>query len=187
LRRVFDTDFLPSDCLFLVGDMKGCDEMIIRSAELSACRRYRYSLTRQWSSRNPTCLFIGLNPSTADERTDDPTIRRCMRFAQGWGYGKLVMANLFAFRATDPSVLLRIEDPIGPENDKHLSSLSADAAIVIIAWGANGACTYRSSHVLKLLNDTEASAKIHCLGKTKDGHPKHPLYLPKTTEPILFT
>ncbi len=159
------------------------DKMVIRSAELSACRRYRYSLMRQWSSK-PGCLFIGLNPSTADELTDDPTIRRCIGFAHDWGYGKLVMANLFAFRSTDPTLLLRIkDDPVGPENDKHLLSLAADA-IIIIAWGANGACTYRSGHVLNLLEG--AGSKIYCLGKTKHGHPKHPLYLPKTTKPVLF-
>lgn len=158
--------------------------MILRAAELSPCRQYRYSLTRQWSSKRPTCLFIGLNPSTADELTDDPTIRRCIGFAHTWGYGKLVMANLFAFRATDPSTLLRVPEPIGPDNDRFLLSLCADAAMTIAAWGANGACVYRSGHVLNLLSD--AGVKLYCLGKTKDGAPKHPLYLPKTTKPVPF-
>jgi len=158
--------------------------MILRTAQFSRCRTWRYSLSRTWQSKKPAALFIGLNPSTADEIQDDPTIRRCMRFAHAWGYGGLVMANLFAFRATDPENLTTVLDPIGPENDRFLSTLSSEAGMVIAAWGANGAFLGRAEHVLKLLRQAGVGAapsrEIYCLGVTKFELPRHPLYLPKT-------
>lgn len=83
-------------------------------------------------------MFVGLNPSTADELLDDPTIRRCVAFARSWGYGALCMTNLFAFRATDPDVMKSADDPVGPENDQHLQDLANGASVVIAAWGVHG-------------------------------------------------
>jgi len=153
---------------------------LIRTATLSQDRRYRYVLRRDWSGvLAPTgyAMVIGLNPSTADETVDDPTIRRCIAFAQAWGYSGLCMANLFAFRATQPKDMFAAEDPVGPDNNDWLLDCAAGAAIVVAAWGAHG--TYRE-------RDTWARASLgdlHYLRLTKDGHPGHPLYLPKDLRP----
>jgi hypothetical protein len=146
-------------------------EMIYRSADFSLCRTYRYTLWRVWNSKAPPACFIGLNPSTADELEDDPTIRRCMRFAKAWGYGGLVMANLFAFRATDPRMMKAAIDPVGPDNDAWLLRLADKAGIVIAAWGNHGSFMGRDRRVAGIIEN------LHCLGTTKDGSPKHPLYL----------
>ena len=151
--------------------------MILRTAEFSSCRRYRYALSRIWSSKTPYALFIGLNPSTADELADDPTIRRCMRFAKNWGYGGLVMANLFAFRATEPRIMLSAVDPIGSENDRWLKHLAKNAGIVIAAWGAHGGFMERDRQVAAMFPD------LQCLGLTGKGYPRHPLYLPGNSQP----
>ena len=122
-------------------------------------------------------MFVGLNPSTADETIDDPTIRRCRGFAKDWGYGSLCMTNLFAFRATEPSEMKRVGQPVGEDNDLTLRKLAAGAGIVIAAWGVHGVYRSRNRIVKRLI------PKLYCLGKTKDGHPKHPLYLPKNSTP----
>ena len=109
---------------------------IARGATLSACRRYRYLLTRSWNPSAPTVLFIGLNPSTADAEHDDATSRICMRYAQRWGFGTLLLANLFAWRATQPADLFAAARPIGPRNNHTLRALQAQAQLVICAWGA---------------------------------------------------
>lgn len=148
-------------------------------AALSSCRRYRYALWRTWDPVRPPALFVGLNPSTADETVDDPTIRRCVRFARDWGYGGLVMANLFAWRATDPCDLPDTDEAIGPENDAWLIRLRDRSGIVIAAWGANRAAarTGRVTDVLNLLGD------VHALRLTAKGAPWHPLYVPAATRP----
>ena len=105
-----------------------------KSAVFSLDRKYRYALFRVWNNENPYCMFIGLNPSTADEYADDPTIRRCMSFAGGWGYGGIAMTNLFAYVSTNPDNLLNV-DAIGEDNDSWLTSLSSSAGIVIACWG----------------------------------------------------
>lgn len=93
---------------------------MIKDAILSEDRKYRYILSRTWDETKPTVLFIGLNPSTADENEDDPTIRRCIIFAKSWGYGGLIMANLFAFRTTNPQGLYSEKNPVGSENDYYI-------------------------------------------------------------------
>lgn len=103
-------------------------------AEFSPCRRYRYGLYRGWQLGTGFAMFVGLNPSTADETADDPTIRRCIAFARAWGYGALFMANLFAYRATNPTEMLAQADPVGPENDATLARLAAQADVVVAAW-----------------------------------------------------
>lgn len=153
-----------------------------RNATLSPCRRYRYSLWRNWAdllgSGKGYAMFIGLNPSTADETEDDPTIRRCITFAKAWGYDGLCMTNLFAFRATDPEVMLAESDPVGPGNDGHLLSMAKGAGIVIAAWGTPGAHMKRDAAVRELIPN------LHYLRLTKAGHPGHPLYLPADLTPV---
>ncbi|WP_291517407.1 DUF1643 domain-containing protein [Acidovorax sp.] len=153
-----------------------------RTATFSLCRRYRYSLWRNWAglleSGKGYAMFIGLNPSTADETEDDPTIRRCIAFAKSWGYDGLCMTNLFAFRATDPAVMLSETDPVGPENDSHLLEMARGAGIVIAAWGTPGAHFGRDAAIRKLIPN------LHYLRLTKEGHPGHPLYLPGNLLPM---
>jgi len=149
-----------------------------KGALLSACRKYRYQLQREWDSKGKTCAFIGLNPSTADEINDDPTIRRCVQFAKTWGYGRLVMVNLFAYRCTDPAFLADLDNPVGKENDEHLISACRDADLIVAAWGNYGALLGRDTAVKHLL--FELGLKLKCFQLTKQGRPGHPLFQPKT-------
>jgi hypothetical protein len=152
-----------------------------RQTVLSLDRHYRYVLWREWGAPDcPYALFVGLNPSTADETTDDPTIRRCIGFARSLGFDTLCMANLFAFRTTYPNEMLAAQDPVGPENDRWISDLSKDARITIAAWGVPGRFRGRDQVVLPMLRDPQ------CLGVTAGGCPKHPLYLPAITRPIPY-
>lgn len=154
-----------------------------RTATFSPCRTWRYVLTRQWDDALPSLNVVGLNPSTADEQADDPTIRRCIGFARTWGYGGLVMTNLFAFRATDPYRMLGAPDPIGPENDMHLQQQARGAGLVLAAWGVYGKCHGRALQVLRFALN---AVPLRCLGETKEGHPKHPLYIKGDTLPIAY-
>lgn len=146
------------------------------SAIFSPCRRYRYVLWRDWIGGAGTVIFIGLNPSTADEENDDPTIRRCIGFAKAWGFESLCMLNLFAFRATNPQAMMAADDPVGPENDQFLAQ-HIGACETIAAWGAGG--WYRGRG--PFIHDIYPQLKM--LRLTKGGHPCHPLYLPKTLQP----
>jgi hypothetical protein len=149
-----------------------------RSATISECQRYRYVLEREWQSKLPGVLFVALNPSTADAQLDDPTVRRCVGFAKSWGFGRIVIANLFALRSSHPSVLSIDADPIGPKNDWWLTELSARFDLTVAAWGVHGAFRRRAAEVLPKLTN------VHHLGLTNAGYPRHPLYLPKTARPI---
>lgn len=151
-----------------------------RQTIFSPCRNYRYTLWREWARGDGYAVFIGLNPSTADETNDDPTIRRCVAFAKAWGYAGLCMTNLFAFRATQPKDMLRVTDPIGPDNDDHLQAVSIGAGVIVAAWGTNGTHMERDVAVRRMLPD------LHYLALTKAGHPGHPLYLPKTLTPAAW-
>ena len=126
-------------------------------------------------------MFVGLNPSTADEVENDPTIRRCVNYSKRWGYGSLCMVNLFAFRATKPQVMKKHASPVGKENDRWLAELANGAEVVVAAWGANGTHMKRDQAVMRLL-----AGKLLCLGKTKDGHPRHPLYVKADGIPYPF-
>lgn len=156
------------------------------NAMFSPCRIWRYSLTRIWDESKPVLVVIGLNPSTADEKKNDPTVTREIGFAQLWGYGGLLKVNAFAYRATDPKELLQLlkcdllERAIGPENDRVLREACAGRA-VLAAWGTIATVRNRSDQVEKILE--EAGARVRCLGRNKDGTPKHPLYLAKDTNP----
>lgn len=148
-----------------------------RGAVISECGRYRYSLWRRWGTSG-IVMFVGLNPSTADAKQDDPTIRRCMEFARSWGYGALVMCNLFAWRSTDPESMKAAADPVGPDNDATLLVEAATASVAVAAWGVHGAHQGRNNAVREML------PRLHCLTLTKDGHPGHPLYLPAALVPV---
>ena len=123
-------------------------------------------------------MFVGLNPSTADETTDDPTLTRCINYAKSWGYGGVCMANLFAFRATEPVDMKATENPIGAENDKWLKKLAKDAGLVVAAWGNDGSYLGRSKQVIKLIPG------LHCIKLNKSGEPAHPLYQAAKLQPV---
>lgn len=150
-------------------------------ATLSPCRTYRYDLWRTWIGGDGYAMFVGLNPSTADETTDDPTIRRCIAFAQAWGYAGLCMTNLFAFRATQPKDMMRASDPVGPQNDAVLRECARRAGVVVAAWGALGGYKNRAGAVQTMLPE------LHVLRLTTKGHPWHPLYLPGSLRPQPWT
>lgn len=148
-----------------------------RGATLSPCRAYRYSLWRRWG-RGPYAMFIGLNPSTADETHDDPTIRRCVAFARAWGYDALCMTNLFAYRATVPADMMKAVEPVGGDNDEALTDLARGAGVVVAAWGAQGTYQRRDQAVRLLVPG------LNYLKLTKAGQPGHPLYLPASLRPV---
>ena len=148
------------------------------TAELTVCRKYRYALWRTWDSSKPYVLFVGLNPSTADENDDDPTLTRCINYSKLWGYGGVCMANLFAFRATDPRLMKKVKNPIGPENNIWLKKLANEAGLIIAAWGNDGSYLGRSEQVKKIL------PKLSCLKINKSGEPAHPLYQAADLQPI---
>lgn len=152
-------------------------------ATFSADRVYRYTLHRRWSP-GPVVVFLMLNPSTADERVNDPTVERCERRARALGAGGIVVVNLFALRATDPAALYGYHDPIGPFNDAAILSACRGAAQVACAWGRHGQLDDRAAHVLRLLR--AAGVQPQCLGVNKDGSPKHPLYVPYTASMVPF-
>lgn len=148
-----------------------------KSAIISECKKYRYEIRRIWDESKPWVLFICLNPSTADGQKDDQTLRRCISYARRWGYGGVVIANLFAYRATDSSELYTVDDPVGPDNDYYLKSLTTQTAEIVCAWGNEGGYKNRDSEVLQLLTEPK------CLIKLKSGNPGHPLYLRKDLNP----
>ncbi len=156
------------------------NKMIHSDALFSKDRAYRYALWRIWDKSLPKILFIGLNPSTANEIKDDPTNRRCKRYAYDWGYGGYIMSNIFAYRSTDPKKLKTINDPIGPKNNYWLKKLNKEATLTIGAWGNHGTLLNRGKKVINIIDE------LYCLRITKEGHPSHPLYLPSNLKPIIF-
>lgn len=152
-------------------------------ATLSTDRKYRYHLWRSLHTKTGAgnVTFIMLNPSTADETMNDPTIRKCLSFARAWGYKSMDVVNLFALRATNPKELVKAADPIGPKNDQVIEKIVADASLVIAAWGVHGALHQRDDDVIRMVTPT---GKLHYLRFTKHKHPSHPLYLPMALKPI---
>lgn len=152
---------------------------IRRTARFSGCQTYRYRLGREWSAGRPL-LFVLLNPSTADYRDDDPTIRRCMRFAHAEGYPGIDVVNLFAYRATAPEDLFASGCRVGARNDQEIAEAARGAAAVCLGWGAHGGrpeVEERVQVVLPLLRQAFPH-ELQCLRITRGGHPQHPLYLP---------
>lgn len=162
-----------------------------RTCEFSPCRKWRYTLWREWDDQfwgladdrpnaNQYLMVIGLNPSTADETNDDPTIRRCITFAKRWGFGALCMTNIFAWRDTLPSNMKKAADPVGPDNDRWLKEIADGAGMILAAWGTHGKYRNRAADVTgRVLADYE----LFCLKQTQDGSPGHPLYIPADTRP----
>lgn len=147
----------------------------------SADRRHRYRLVHSWADDlfvgSKRAAWIGLNPSTADERQLDPTLRRIKGFSQILGCNSFVMLNLFAFRSTSPKGLLSCPDPTGPDNDRWISETAAECDYVIAAWGNHGRIESRAEAVIKLLS----GIRLHCVKRTSEGFPGHPLYVPYPT------
>lgn len=158
------------------------ESLLASHAEFSPCRRWRYSLTRHgWPGGRGRITFVGLNPSTADEKTDDPTIRRCIRFARDLGYARLDMVNLYAWRSTDPKALWLAEDPVGPENDDVLRTKFGRSDLIVAAWGVNA----RPDRLAEFAR-TFGGWPFHALGTTKDGAPRHPLYMRADSIPVTY-
>ena len=154
----------------------------------SDCENYRYALTRVWDAGKPRVLFVMLNPSTATEVQNDPTVERCERRARALGFGAFRVTNIFAWRATDPKVMRAQADPVGPQNDQMIRESVAWATgegdQIICAWGAHGAHLDRGAAVERLLRAT--GRDLHQLGLTKAGAPKHPLYIAYDRQPELW-
>lgn len=149
-------------------------------AELSSCEKYRYSLWRIWGTTDkPKCvMFIGLNPSTANGSEDDPTIRRCIAYAKDWGYDGLYMANLFAYRATNPKDMMTADNPVGSDNDLSILKITKNVELAVACWGNLGKYKNRDEEVKKLVSNLQA------LKITKLNQPSHPLYLSKLLKPV---
>lgn len=147
----------------------------------SRCDRYRYGLSRVWDDSKPALLFIMLNPSTADEHRNDPTVARCETRARSMGFGGVMVANLFAFRATRPQDLKKAKAPIGELNDALLQHWSDRAGMTVAAWGGHGDHQGRALEIARKIG-----TPMHHLGLTKAGHPRHPLYVSFATEPALW-
>lgn len=153
-------------------------------AVYSDCEAYRYALTREWAPGGRRALFVMLNPSTATEVQNDPTVERCERRARALGFGAFRVTNIFAFRATDPKVMRAVADPVGPGNDAAIAEGADWADQVICAWGSHGAHLNRGAAVEAGLRVT-AKPLFH-LGLTQAGAPKHPLYIGYAVQPALW-
>lgn len=140
---------------------------------------YRYALKRTWDSSLEPLVFILLNPSTADASQDDPTIRRCIGFAKRWGFGSIVVVNLYAYRATKPRDMLAADDPVGPDNDQIIAEVVVGNTVVA-AWGTNA----RRERVAEVLELIPRPTRLLALEITKYGHPRHPLYVRGAAEPV---
>ena len=154
-------------------------------AVYSDCERYRYALTRVWDPLGPRLSFVMLNPSTATEVQNDPTVERCERRARALGFGGFRVTNIFAWRDTDPRKMRAALDPIGPDNDAAILEACQWGDQVIAAWGTHGAHLNRGPQVEALLRGSGRSV-LH-LGPSKAGHPKHPLYIAYTQQPEVWT
>jgi hypothetical protein len=140
-------------------------------ADLSSDLCYRYSLRRSWDAGAGRCLFVMLNPSTADALQDDLTIKKCIGFAQKWSFRELEVVNLFALRATYPQRLLEVEDPVGSENDEAIRTALKRSSKIVVAWGD---IPTRIGMRVAVVNQLLAAVPTHCLGRTRHGNPKHP-------------
>ncbi|MEE9427570.1 MAG: DUF1643 domain-containing protein [Paracoccaceae bacterium] len=154
-------------------------------AVYSDCEKYRYMLTRVWIPAGQKVHFIMLNPSTATEVQNDPTVERCERRARTLGFGGFRVTNIFAWRDTDPKNMRRAKDPVGPENDRSIMESCDWADQIICAWGTHGEHRDRGHDVTRLLNATDRP--LYHLGLTQAGHPMHPLYIAYSQHPEPWT
>lgn len=157
-----------------------------QGAQLSQDRQYRYALWRIWNEDKLLVMFIGLNPSRAGEKKDDPTIRRVTRFAYDWGYGGFYMMNLFAWVTPYPSELGLAADPVG-ENDRWIEEIQLKCERIVFAWGAFGDDKKRHAIQNRAAAMIQRFPGAYCLGKTSNGHPCHPLFLPGDRRPEPFS
>jgi hypothetical protein len=146
---------------------------------------YRYLLWRTWDASRPHALWILLNPSMADERIDDPTLRHCKAFTTSWRFGGLEIVNLFALRTPYPRDLYQAANPVGEENDQYIIAAVRRATCIILAWGAHGSYRQRDRAVLALIK-THTALAPYCLGATRSNSPRHPLYIARNKQPIPF-
>jgi len=151
-------------------------------ATFSPCRRWRYLLWRRWDASKPVANFLMLNPSTADEVKLDPTCSRARDYAERWGYGALIVTNIFSFRNTNPNEMKAAADPVGPGNDAAIIKAARDSALVVCAWGNHGTHASRSTRVVEIL--LKGRVKLHALRVNANGEPSHPLYLPGNLKPV---
>jgi hypothetical protein len=154
------------------------------TAVYSDCACYRYALTRTWDPDGRRVLFIMLNPSKATEVQNDPTVERCERRARALGFGSFRVTNIFAWRDTDPFQMRKVPEPVGPDNDDTIRDGVAWADQIIAAWGTHGAHRNRGQQVAEMLFSN--GDPVHCLGLSKQGHPKHPLYISYSQKPVLW-
>ncbi len=162
---------------------------MIKTAYISECKKYRHALIRVWDMSKPRVLFIMLNPSTADDENDDPTIRRCIGFAKAWGYGGIYVVNLFGLRATDPKDLLKAPFIVGVDNITWFKKMSKLADLVVCAWGNSSILEKlqkRLDHTYQPLSWIDMNKPLHYLKLSKDGTPMHPLYLKNDLKPKRF-
>jgi hypothetical protein len=161
-------------------------EGITSTAEYDLLGEYRYYLNRRWAPGGQTCTFVMLNPSTATEDQDDPTVAKCRRFSQQWGFNALTVANIFALRSTDPRNLYTHPDPIGLNNDTWILKAAREASLVVVAWGNHGRLLNRNDAVRRILFNSQDRLDVRCFRITKAGQPEHPLYQPFARELIRF-
>ena len=150
-------------------------------ADFSDCRMYRYTLWRTWDDSKSKVMFLGLNPSTADEVKNDPTVTRCINYSKSWGYGGMYMMNIFSFRTTYPIELKKAKNPIGKDNDYWIQKIYRRVDKCIGAWGNDGDFKRRSNEIFKII------PKIYCLKLNQSGQPAHPLYLKSNLKPFLLS
>ena len=156
--------------------------MTAAGATFSACRRWRYLLWRRWDESKPAANFLMLNPSTADERVLDPSCTRARNYAARWGFGGVLITNIFAWRATDPEEMKAARDPVGRANDRAILRAAREAKIVVCAWGNHGEHLGRAAQVSEMLR--RENVPLHVLRRNGAGEPAHPLYLPGVLKPI---
>jgi len=154
-------------------------------ARFSRCRRWRTLLWRRWDQALPAANFLMLNPSTADELRLDPSCTRARVYAERWGFGALIVTNLFAWRATDPDEMKAADDPVGRGNDAAILAAAGEASLLVCAWGNHGAHRRRSERVVSLLRG--AGIDLHVLKTNGGGEPAHPLYLSGALRPKVWT
>lgn len=161
------------------------DLLVDGGAVFSPCRKYRYKLVRKWGPGDRYCNFIMLNPSTADEVANDPTVERCERRARSWWFDGLIVTNLFALRSTDPEELRKQPNPEGePENSKAILESAQQSSMVVCAWGNHGMYCNRDIDIRFMLR--QSGVKLYCLKLAKTGQPCHPLYLPYELKPTAW-
>jgi len=153
-------------------------------ATFSARRHWRYLLWRRWDAEKPAANFLMLNPSTADELQLDPSCSRARDFAERWGYGALIVTNLFAWRATDPEVMKHAQEPVGRSNNQAILRAARQCGVVVCAWGNHGSHLERAATVVANLRG--AGVPLHALKFTGQGEPAHPLYLPGKLRPVIW-